>query len=134
MEKAVVSAMRKVPCMEVQASAGHHGVISGIIGNGPVGGECIEYEVRTEKVSYVVRPRLAILLLLGSDVFIKLANDELLLRTGEAPKDIHCAVIAMSLRSEEREKEAKKERRHPSICLSDSGSEVPCSEDPEPFR
>jgi hypothetical protein len=138
MEKAVVNAMQKVPCKEVQSSARHHGILAELVGGrpdggpegGPGGGECIEYELRTEKVSYVIRPRIAILLLLGADVYIKLINDELLLRTSEAPKDIHCAVLAMSLRSEEE----KKERRFPRICLSESGAEVACSAEPEPFR
>ena len=91
----------------------------------------------TERVRYVIRPRVAILLLLGDDVYIKLAGDELLLRTSEAPKDVHCAVLSMTLRGseeEEKEDEARKERHRPSVCLSESGDEVPCSADPEAFR
>jgi hypothetical protein len=155
MEKAVVSAMRKVPCMgdlsgpprnEVppeMAGYGPGGYGSsgygpgggyGPIDNGPAGGECVEYTLRSERVRYVIRPHHAILLMLGSDVYIKLVKDELLLRTSEAPKDIHCAVVSMALRSEDRENEAKQERPHPAVCLSESGAEIPCTESLEPLR
>jgi hypothetical protein len=41
----------------------------------------------------------------------------------------------MSLRGdEEEEHEANKEWRRSSVCLSQSGEEVPCSAEPEPFR
>ena len=56
----------------------------------------------TERVRYVIRPRIAILLLLGDDVYIRLAGDQLLLRTSEAPKDVHCAVLSMTLRGKRR--------------------------------
>ena len=135
MQRAVVQAMRKSHCTEGQSSPGHHGVISGIMGSGTSGGECIEYVLLTEQVRYVIRPRVAILLLLGDDVYIKLAGDELLLRTSEAPKDVHCAVLSMTLLgSEEDENEAKEESRHPSVCLDESGDEVPCSKASEAFR
>jgi hypothetical protein len=132
MQKAVVHAMRKVPCEEGQSSPGHNGIISGIVGNGS---ECIEYELFTETVRYIIRPRLAVLLLLGDDVYIKLAGAELLLRTSGAPKDIHCAVLAMSLRGNEAEEnEADKEWRRPSVCRSESGEQVACSTETEVFR
>jgi hypothetical protein len=135
MQKAVVQAMRKSPCADTQSSPGHHGVISGILGAATPGNDCVEYVLLTERVRYVIRPRVAILLLLGDNVYIKLAGDQLLLRTSEAPKDVRCAVLSMTLRgSEEDENEARNERRRPSVCLSESGDEVPCSTDPEAFR
>jgi hypothetical protein len=135
MQKAVVHAMRKSHCTEGQSDPGHHGVISEIIGTGTVSNQCVEYVLFTDTVRYVIRPRVAILLLLGDDVYIKLAGDELLLRSSEAPKNIRCAVLSMTLRgSEEDENEARDERRHPSVCLSESGEEVPCSADPDTFR
>jgi len=135
MQKAVVHAMRKVPCTDGQSSPGHHGIIGGIVGTGGVGSECIEYELFTETVRYTVRPHIALLLLLGDDVTIKLAGDELLLRTSQVPKNIHCTVFAMSLRgSEEEENEANKEWRRSSVCVSESGEQVACSAESESFR
>jgi hypothetical protein len=135
MQKAIVHAMRKSHCADAQSSPGHHGVISGIIGSDTPASECVEYVLFTDQVRYVIRPRVAILLLLGDDVYIKLAGDTLLLRSSEARKDVRCAVLSMTLRgSEEDENEARDERRHPSVCLDQSGDEVPCSRDPEAFR
>ena len=95
MQKATVQAMRKVPCTGTESqSTGRNGFLSGLAGSSSGGGECIEYELRTEKVSYIIRPHRAILLLLGGDVSIKLADNELLLRTTESVKDIRCAVLA----------------------------------------
>ena len=72
----------------------------------------------TERVRYVIRPRVAILLLLGDDVYIELAGDQLLLRTSEARKDVHCAVLSMTLRgSEEREENEAKDERQPAVRL-----------------
>ncbi len=144
MERAVVSAMRKVPCGDTKSRPQHNQAPTDITtddpeGDGPLdnaavaAGQCMEYQLRSEKVRYVVRPRRAILLLLGSDVYIKLVEDELLLRTSEAPKDIHCDVVSMSLRSEEQEREARKEDRQPPVCLNESGLAVPCQEAPEPL-
>ena len=128
MEKATVYAMHKVPCMEAQSS-GHGGIFSGLGGgNGGVVNECIEYELRTEKVRYIIRPNRAILLLLGGDVSIKLADSELLLRTGESAKDIRCAVLAMSLRSEVEPREGNRPVRP--ICHAESGREISCPEEP----
>ena len=133
MQRAVVQAMRKVPCADGQSS-GQHGAISEIFGSGG-GNECFEYVLLTQRVRYVIRPRVAILLLLGDDVYIKLAGDQLLLRTSGARKDARCAVLSMTLRgSEEEEDEERDEQRRPSVCLSESGDEVPCSDDPEAFR
>lgn len=134
MQKAVVHAMRKSPCTEGQSDAGHHGVISGIIGTGTFSNQCIEYELLTNTVRYVIRPHVAILLLLGDDVYIKLAGDELLLRSSEAPKDIRCSVLSMSLRSDEDENEARREWNRSSVCRSESGEEVPCAAPREAFR
>jgi hypothetical protein len=127
MEKATVHSMRKVPCMESQNTAGNR-LLSGLAGSSSGGGECIEYELRTEKVSYIIRPRHAILLLLGGDVSIKLADNELLLRTSESVKDIRCAVLAMSLRSDAEKKERERERSRPAPmrCYAESGREVLC--------
>jgi hypothetical protein len=126
MEKATVHAMRKVPCMEIQ-STGRAGMLSGLVTGPSSGGvnECIEYELRTEKVSYIIRPHRAILLLLGGDVSIKLADNELLLRTSEAAKDIRCAVLAMSLRSEV-EKRERREHPAPQSCYAESGRQISC--------
>lgn len=135
LQRAVVQAMRKSHCADGQSS-GQHGAISEIFGNGG-GNECVEYVLLTERVRYVIRPRVAILLLLGDNVYIKLAGDQLLLRTSEARKDVHCAVLSMTLRGseeEEEENEARDERHRPSVCLSQSGDEVPCSADQEAFR
>jgi hypothetical protein len=135
METAVVQAMRKLPCNEAQRSAGHKGILSGLIGSGGPANECIAYELHSEKVTYIIRPRVAILLLLGANVEIKLVNDELLLRTDQAPKEIRCAVLSMTLRSEEQQrKQEREEQRHIPICLSDSGDAVPCGEETEAFR
>lgn len=127
MEKAIVHAMRKVPCMESQ-STGKNGFLSGLAGTGSGSGECIEYELRTEKVSYTIRPHRAILLLLGGDVAIKLADSELLLHTSESVKDIRCSVIAMSLRSDAERKERERERSRPAPmrCYAESGREILC--------
>jgi hypothetical protein len=122
MEKATVHAMRKVPCVQVQSS-GHGGFFSGLANSGGANpGECIEYELHTAKVVYIIRPSRAILLLLGADVSIKLAGDELLMRTPDVPKDVHCAVLAMSLLSDVNRKEPI--RTH--VCFSEDGQEVPC--------
>ena len=132
MEKATVHAMRKVPCAEGQSS-GPGGFLSAFAsasgGPGTIG-ECIEYELYTAKVSYIIRPNRAILLLLGGDVSIKLAGDELLLRSSEAPKNLRCAVLAMSLLSDV--DRAERSDQFPPRCYSRSGREVPCLEEPDP--
>jgi len=127
MEKATVHAMRKVPCMD---SPG--GGRPGFGGGGGVP-ECTEYELRSAKVSYRIRPRRSILLLLGGDVSIKLAGDQLLLHSNESVKDIHCDVLEMWLNSEEDKREQEKawERErdrsyNPQPCYSASGRETPC--------
>lgn len=133
METAVVHAMRKHPCEEAQSSS-HKGILSGLVGSGGAN-ECIEYELRSDKVTYIIRPRVGILLLLGSEVEIKLVNDELLLRTGAAPKDIRCAVLSMTLRNEEVERRKERESEpQTSVCLSESGEPVPCFGESEEFR
>jgi hypothetical protein len=131
MEKAVVQAMRRVPCAEGQ-SGEHNKVVSAIAGAGG-DGTCMEYQLHTARVSYVIRPRVAVLLHLGDDVYIKLFKDELLLRTGQAPKDIRCSVLSMKLRGDS-DAEEKEVRRHPAICLSETGEAVACTEDSAAFR
>jgi hypothetical protein len=133
MEKATVHSMRKVPCMATQET-GRGGILSNLVGGSGSGdgaiNECIEYELRTDKVSYIIRPRRAVLLLLGGNVSIKLADSELLLRTGEAIKDIRCAVLAMTLRTEAERKERERERVGPARCYAESGREIPCPFEP----
>lgn len=126
METAVVTSMRKVPC------------IDGLDGDkqtesyarmSNVGGECIEYELRSETVRYVIRPRGNVLLLLGNEVSIRPFKSELLLHTGEAPKDIHCAVRAMTLLLGEKRKAQTEPPNPPRLCIDRSGDEVPCPRD-----
>jgi hypothetical protein len=131
MEKAIVHSMRKVPCQESQET-GRGGILSNLVGGGGSGifNECIEYELRTDKVSYIIRPRRAVLLLLGGNVSIKLADSELLLRTGEAIKDIRCAVLSMTLRAEAEKREREREASGPPRCYSQSGREINCPYEP----
>ena len=124
MEKATVHAMRKVPCAD-SPSSGHSGILAEIVGSNNMG-ECVEYELRTEKVSYIIRPHRSVLLLLGGDVYIKLADSELILHTSDAVKDIRCAVLAMTLRSEAEKQERNRSRR----CYAESGREILCPDEP----
>jgi hypothetical protein len=100
--------------------------------------ECTEYELRTGKVSYIIHPRHAILLELGGDVAIRLAGNELLLRTGGAVKEIRCDVLGMMLRSEQEKQEKERERERsiqptrryaPPGCYTDAGMEISCGEE-----
>jgi hypothetical protein len=138
MENASVHAMRKVRCSETQSTL-RGGPLPGLANNGgnpDDAAECTEYELYTAKVSYIVRPRRAILLVLGGDVSIKLTGNELILHSSAEPKDIHCAVLAMTLLSEvekrekerewEREREAERSRHLPRGCYTGSGIEIPC--------
>ena len=125
-EKATVHAMRNVPCMAQAIDSD----------------ECIEYELRTGKVSYIIYPRRAILLEVGGDVVIRLAGNELMLRPSGAAKEIRCDVIAMMLRSEQekkeqelewerdrkRERESQPSRYYPRGCYTESGIEISCGE------
>lgn len=130
MEKATVHAMRKVPCMEAQGP-NHGGFLAGLTGSSDAANECIEYELRTGKVIYTIRPHRPILLLLGSDVAIKLAGSELLLRTSESVKDIRCSVLVMSLRSVAEKKDKDRELSRPtSRCYTESGREIFCPGEP----
>lgn len=148
MERATVHAMRKVPCMEAQVSgsgeilAVNSGPDAGsVAAGGPVAGECIEYELRTGKVSYVIHPRRAILLEVGGQVSIKLAGKQLLLVASGGAKEIHCDVLSMTLRSEQEKREQEKEwerenqpsRHYPSGCYTESGVEFSCDGD-EAYR
>jgi hypothetical protein len=128
MLRATVHAMRKVPCTEITGAPVRGGF------GGATEEWCLEYELRTESVSYVIRPHHMILLLLGGDVSIRLAGGQLLLHTNESPKDIRCDVLAMTLRSEqekqERDKDREREREHNRPyapgCYNESGTEIPC--------
>jgi hypothetical protein len=125
MEKAIVHSMRKVPCMDTPEAA-RIGLYSNLTGNQPdIGGDCVEYELRTEKVSYVIRPRRPILLLLGGDVSIRFATSELLLRTADAPKDVRCDVLSMSLRTAAETAERRRDRQPPVRCY-EGGHEIRC--------
>jgi hypothetical protein len=128
LQKAKVHAMRKVHCTTQNTG----GILATIVGSGDGESECFEYELRTEKVTYFIRPNRAILLLLDSDVSIRLAGNELLLHTSESVKDIRCNVISMSLRSdsEKKERNYQDSRR----CRTESGKEIPCSDEPEDVR
>ncbi len=147
MERATVHAMRKVPCMEARLagseeslaiSAAPEGGSMAIVG--PSTGECIEYELRTAKVSYIVHPHHAVLLEVGGEVSIKLAGKQLILQAGAA-KEIHCDVRSMTLRSEQEKREQQKEwergnrpsRHYPSGCYDESGTEFSCAGD-EAYR
>ena len=133
MQKAVVHAMHKVPCAGGQGSASHKGILADLAGVGGSANECIEYQLLTDKVTYVIRPRVAILLMLGDDVYIKLAGDQLLLHTAQAPTDIHCSVLSMRLRGDE-DGEGRDERHQARLCFSDDGAETPCPEQSADFR
>jgi hypothetical protein len=138
MEKASVHAMRKVSCTDAQ-TPGRGGFLSGLAngGNSPdIPNDCVEYELHTDKVSYIIRPHRVILLPLGGDVLIKLAGDGLILRISAEVKDLRCDVLAMTLRSEqdrrerekewEREREAEGGRQYPPGCYTGTGTEIPC--------
>ncbi|MGA3125259.1 MAG: hypothetical protein ABSD13_00965 [Candidatus Korobacteraceae bacterium] len=138
MEKASVHAMRKVSCTDAQ-TPGRGGFLSGLANGGSspdILNECVEYELHTDKVSYIIRPHRAILLPLGDDVLIKLAGDGLILRISAEPKNLRCDVLAMTLRSElekrekekewEREREAERRRQYPPGCYTETGTEIPC--------
>jgi hypothetical protein len=125
--------------MESQSTSRGGGILAGIAGTSGTGAnECTEYELRTEKVSYIIRPGRAILLLLGGDVSIKLAGSELLLRTSDSPKDIRCSVLAMTLRTEvekkERERDRESSREFPSRCYTESGREILCPGESDALR
>lgn len=120
-EQATVTSMHRVACQPVQTliSTGQHGEAA----NAPRE-DCVEYELRTATVSYIVRPRSPVLLLLGSNVSLRVVKDKLMLRTAETPREIHCAVVAMSLL----EGEERPQRRAPA-CLNSLGEEIPCLEE-----
>ena len=125
MEKAIVHSMRKVPCIDIPETA-RVDLHSNLVATPPdIGGECVEYELRTEKVSYVIRPRRRILLLLGGDVSIRFATNELLLRTADLTKDVRCDVLSMSLRTAAETSERRRDRQPPERCY-EAGHEIRC--------
>jgi hypothetical protein len=125
-QKANVHSMRKVHCPEGQSNGG---ILNAIIGPGDSDNDCIEYELRTEKVSYVIRPNRSVLLIPDSDVSFKMAGSILLLHTDDAPKDIRCAVISMELRSEEEKKE--RSRPEPRNCRDKFNRDANCPDNPD---
>ena len=85
----------------------------------------------------IIHPRRAILLWLGGDVAIRLAGNELILRTGGAVKRDSLRRDLHDLRSEqekkEKEREQEWEREQPSLvaitrpgCYTESGIEISC--------
>lgn len=125
MQKATVQAMHKIPCPGTPSA--NFGALAGVPGMPSVTdsyGDCVEYELRTAKVSYIIQPRRPILLLVGGDVAIKLAGSELLLRTNESAKDIRCDVRSMSLLSDVVRKE--NQNHAPPLCVDGIGRVVSC--------
>lgn len=126
MEKAVVFAMHKVPCPD-NPQAMRNAQFAAIMGAPDMGGECMEYELRTSKVSYVIRPRNSILLLLGSSVTIRPVRGDLLLRSSDLPKEIRCLVMSMTMRSEaERNARQKQAQLQQPVRCFDGATEIPC--------
>jgi hypothetical protein len=146
-EKATVQAMRTAPCMITGMIPG--GKIDSVNSRLDPGNSrldpapaptCIEYELHTGKVSYIIHPHRQILLQVGGDVIIRLAGNELRLRVSGEPKEIRCDVVAMTLQSEDgtKEKEKTKEwkwerpnqpaRQNPPGCYSGLGDEISCGE------
>ena len=127
MEKAMVFAMRKIPCPD-NPQAMRSASVAAMFG-GEVNGDCMEYELRTEKVNYVIRPRNSVLLLLGSTVTIRPMRGELVLRSSDLPKEVRCAVMSMVLRTEAertaRQKQAQMQAQAPARCY-DGAVEIAC--------
>ncbi len=124
MEKAMVFSMRKVPCPDAQAMRGVQ--MSPMMGR-DMGGDCMEYELRTDKVSYVIRPRNSVLLLLGSSVMIRPVRGELAMRSSDQPKEIRCLVMSMTLRTEaERNTRQKQVQYQPPVRCFDGAVEIAC--------
>ncbi len=134
-QTAIVHAMRNVSCTGDQGSSAEIYYYPHAIPEDPA--MCIEYELRTGKVSYFIHPRRAILLQVGGEVVIRLAGNELLLRTSGAAKEIRCEVLAMTLRSEQEQKEKDWEwerRTQPRRdflrgCYTEAGIEISCEEE-----
>lgn len=127
MQKATVHSMRKVPCLDSPSAVNPYAYGAAITGVPAVTGvgDCVEYELRTAKVSYVIQPRRTILLLVGGDVSIKLAGGNLLLQTSESNKDIRCDVLSMTLLSEVERKE-NQNHAPPPLCVDQIGRVVAC--------
>jgi hypothetical protein len=135
METATVHSMRKVACMEDLAMAAHSVYA---MAPGAVPANCVEYELRTAKVSYTIQPRHAVLLLVGGDVGIRLTGNELILRSAGAVKEVRCDVLTMALRTEAEKKEKERDRERerdkgpslfsPRPCNPASGIETNCEE------
>lgn len=145
LERATVHAMRKAPCMVARAAG--NGEILPVSGGpeatvpNPAGTECVQYELRTGTVSYVIHPHRTILLEVGGEVSIKLTGRQLILQTSSEAKEIRCDVLSMTLRSEEERREKEREwehdnqpsRRYSSGCDTASGGGFSC-EDDDAFR
>ncbi len=137
LERATVHSMRKVPCMPVPLNLPLSPDPKP--GFAPDPTQCVEYELRTGKVSYIIQPHHAILLAVGGAVTIRLAGNELMLRSSATTKEIRCSVLAMTLRSEEDKKETETEhesqpgRPASGGCYTEAGFEISCAEQ-EAFR
>jgi hypothetical protein len=115
-EKATVYAMRKLPCSQVLPQMTGYPAMP----RGADDHECVEYELHTAKVTYIIVPRREVLLLVGSEVNIRMASSELLVHTQDSAKDIRCSVVSMSLRSE------SEQRQSSASCYSESGRPIAC--------
>jgi chorismate synthase len=91
------------------------------------GGECLEYELRTKKVSYVVRPHKQVLLMVGEEVTIRLAISDLIVSSPGLPREVKCSVHSMVLLSEAERNERRQQQQQPVILRCyDNGQAVPC--------
>ncbi len=141
MERATVHSMRMVPCMAEVADGDETLALNTSPSLPPLTGDCVEYELHTSKVRYVIHPHHAILLEVGGEVSFKLDGNRLILLTSGGAKEIRCDVLSMTLRSDdenrEKEKEWERERQpsrdYPSGCYTESGTEFSCAED-EAYR
>jgi hypothetical protein len=124
MERAIVHVMRKVPCEDSGQGLPPGMAAQPMAAAGE--GSCLEYELRTKKVSYVIRPHKQVLLMVGEEVMIRLAINDLIVSSPWLPKDVRCSVHSMMLLTEA-EREERRERERPVIvrCYED-GQPTPC--------
>ena len=125
MERAIVHVMRKVPCEDSGQGRGlPPGMATPMVAANE--GGCLEYELRTKKVSYVIRPHKQVLLMVGEEVMIRLAVSELIVSSPGLPKEVRCGVHSMMLLTEA-EREERRERERPVIVRCyENGQLAPC--------
>lgn len=127
MERAIVHVMRKVPCEGSAAFQAPPMGMGGVQAGTSTGGDCLEYELRTKKVSYVVRPHKQVLLMVGEEVTIRLAISELLVSSPGLPREVKCSVHSMVLLSEAERNDRRQQQQQPVILRCyDNGQAVPC--------